>query len=157
MQHAICYLTFCPNERGFGRLVLHNDSLICFDQQARTGSVGLSGKLYNAIYNGVWMGREDPVKTNEKGMYVDRPANGWKYRLWDPKGCRSHYLIHPDGNLPGTEGCIGMIGDDCLDLFAYLTVAHKKQSAVPVLIGIPEPDRSAIIEKLETEGKVRYV
>ena len=152
----ICYLSFTPNNRGYGRVVLHNDSLIVFDHIARTGSIGPSGKLVDPIYAGTWMGRELPVKTTERGMWIARSGYGWKYRLWDPRGNWSHYLIHPDGNAPGTFGCIGLVDDDCLDLFSLLTVVHKKQSAVPVLVGIPEPDRAAIIDKLEAEGAVRH-
>jgi hypothetical protein len=63
------------------------------------------GCLPNGIYT-----LEAPVITDEKGM-KDVNGFGWKTRLVPQfKTERFGLLIHPDGNIPGTKGCIGISG-----------------------------------------------
>ena len=135
-----CYLEFQPDARGFGRLVMHNDSLMIHDYPARTGYISARGSLINAISSGVWTGRTPPVMTIERAMWIAGPDHGWKYRLWDPRGRWTHFLIHPDGNLPGSDGCIVIQGTDAPELFQTLTKIYTLQKIIPVFIGVPVPE-----------------
>jgi hypothetical protein len=147
-----CYLEFQPDHRGFGRLVMHNDSLIVHDFPARSGHVNARGNLVDAIGRGIWTGREPPVKTAERAMWIAGPDHGWKYRLWDPRGRWTHFLIHPDGNLPGSMGCIVIQGTDAPELFQCLSKVHTLQSAVPVFIGIDVPPSGDVGEYFAVVG-----
>jgi len=104
-------LEFTYDYRGFGDLVLYEDetrkdALLC-----RTGSVGHGGELKNAIPPGDWLILYKSVATEEPGMSVHTPKDGWKIRLYKKEGReRTRYLIHPDGGLGGTLGCIGIQG-----------------------------------------------
>ncbi len=54
-----------------------------------------------------------------KPAYLDKNNFGWF--LW--LGVAG-YGIHPDGNVPGTEGCIGLTNPDTRDLFEELRKKH---------------------------------
>ncbi len=97
-------LSFDYNKLGFGALCIWKNNRLeeCFP--CRTGSINGNEKLVNAIRPGIWTAREDVVKTSENAMVAG--GIGFKLRLWTPEGAWSHYLIHPDGNKPGSEGCI---------------------------------------------------
>ncbi len=61
------------------------------------------GRLPDGIYL-----IERPVLTREKGM-IDNNDLGWKARLVPQfKTERFALLIHPDGGVAGTMGCIGI-------------------------------------------------
>lgn len=66
-------------------------------------------------------GRESLAPSDRRPMTIGRV--GYKYRVLTNDGSpsipdpryqepRSGILIHPDGNLPGTMGCIGIVGDE---------------------------------------------
>ena len=126
-------LTFQYNHLGFGALCIWKNDRIeeCFP--CRTGSVDQSGKLINNIRTGIWTAREDVVKTAEIAMVVD--GVGFKLRLWTPEGAWSHYLIHPDGNKPGSEGCIVTLNRH-VALFTILSKVMKVMRVLPVEVGI---------------------
>ena len=139
------YLDFNYNKKGRGVLRLHNDSIIPFDIEARTGSINTDGKLVNPITPGDWTGRAVPVETTEPGMIWEGWDVGWKWRLWTPEGVWSRYLIHPDGDGKGkgnsgngTLGCIGTQGQ-AEELRERLDWIMPKQEIVPVYINQPIP------------------
>ncbi len=132
------YLEFQYNDLGRAPLRLHNDSLIPFECEARTGSVNIHGELNNAIKYGVWLIKDKPVATQEAGMVWDGDW-GWKVRLYTPKGEYSHYLIHPDGGKHrgnGTRGCIGLQGGG-YELKERLTMILKLQDEIKCFINSP--------------------
>ena len=126
-------VSFDYNKLGFGPLcVWKNDRIVdCFP--CRTGSIDQSGKLINNIRTGIWTAREDVVYTNEIAMVAG--GIGFKLRLWTPEGAWSHYLIHPDGNKPGSEGCIVSLKNHselCVQLKQIIAVMR----VLPVEVGI---------------------
>lgn len=98
------YMTFHYDRRGFGDLFFFREDILVGNWSCRSGSVTATGKLVNVISTGVWTGRAPSVATDEPAMVVN--GFGRKFRLWTPSGNWSHYLIHPDGNKPGSAGCI---------------------------------------------------
>lgn len=131
-------LTFSYNREGRGYLRLLNGDVVDLQHYCRTGSINTAGKLVNALRPDVWYIIDAPVSTTEPPMVITK-GNGWKIRLWLRLGSstryeRTRYLIHPDGNLPGTEGCIGCIKTDALDLRKALERIQKEQRVIPVTV-----------------------
>ncbi len=92
-------------------------------QQLKTGEITINGNTYK-FNSGGWGRGNLPTgaytvsgggKTSEKGMVID--GVGFKFNLsnkYDPRvggEARSQLLIHPDGGVRGTMGCIGIVGD----------------------------------------------
>lgn len=102
------YFEFQYDLRGFGSLILREGNLISLIYEARSGSIDVDGDLINPIKPGIWTIRDKPIPTQEIGMVVDTDKPAYKIRLHTPKGRWSHYLIHADGNKPGSLGCIAI-------------------------------------------------
>lgn len=100
------YITFHYNDLGKGNLVIHKNVDNLLTTRARSGSINGSGKLVNVIKSGKWIIKTPHEPTDEKGMVVGDSKEGWKTRLYTSKGEYTHFLIHPDGNKPGSLGCI---------------------------------------------------
>ena len=126
-------VSFAYNKKGYGALCVWKNNRLeeCFP--CRTGSINGNEMLVNAIRPGIWTAREDVVKTSEIAMVVD--GVGFKLRLWTPEGAWSHYLIHPDGNKPGSEGCIVSLNRH-VSLFTILSKVMKIMRVLPVEVGI---------------------
>ena len=77
-----------------------------------------------------------PVAINpeaeENKPYKDKAGNAWFARL-DPQfpTDRVGLGVHPDGNVPGTLGCIGIMEDDTKELFEML---YKMDHPVMVFV-----------------------
>lgn len=108
-----------PSELGRGKLLLFNEQKIISVNEARTGSVTSQGKLVNSIKpsndNRIWTAKIIPEMCYDKAEYYrmwrrKEPGFGWKIRLFE-NGQYTHYLIHPDGGLGGTKGCIGLLSN----------------------------------------------
>lgn len=130
------FFIFDYNEKGYGDLILYRhteETTQIMRYRARTGSVSKSLHLRNSIRPGLWTIKAPPVMTKEVGMYI-KPGQGWKVRMWTPEGQWSHHLIHPDGNKPGTLGCIGIIGTDALGLMRKICTIFETQDCLPVFI-----------------------
>ena len=99
------YITFHYNDIGRGKLRIHKnvDNLLTVD--ARPGSINTLGELANVIKSGKWIVKTPHEPTEEKAMIIG-DGKGWKTRLYTKDGEYTHYLIHPDGNKPGSLGCI---------------------------------------------------
>ncbi len=85
-----------------GRLKGYDDFVKEFDVPAVSGPWG-KGRLPNGNYNGENLRKR---KDNKAMMCPDK--SGWSLDLnpaFDTE--RTDLRIHPDGNVPGTEGCIG--------------------------------------------------
>src|SRR4030042_1134179 len=105
-------LSFEYNIHGYGDLILrYREDVLCA-LLSRTGSLDAGGRLINAINPQTWYissGPEDPVPEECVAMFVkNQPGIGWKWRLWPYPAPNdhlpiSHYLIHPDGGLPGSK------------------------------------------------------
>jgi hypothetical protein len=126
------YLTFNYGSTGYGPLTLFDNNVVAQYWACRTGSIDEHGKLKNAIAPGTWTGRECPVDTTEPAMIVE--GIGWKFRLWAPDGRWTHYLIHPDGNKPGSLGCIVLPLTPAVDLRDYLKGIINEQKIINVII-----------------------
>ena len=63
-----------------------------------------------------------PSTHPDQASYCDRAGNCWWLPI-DPDFSTTRFGlgIHPDGNLPGTAGCIGATDDDTSDLFNALS------------------------------------
>jgi hypothetical protein len=59
--------------------------------------------------------------------YKDRTGFGWF--MWLGKG---NLGIHPDGNVPGTQGCIGVTKNNTRDLFELLR--SRNGEAISVIV-----------------------
>ena len=108
---------------------------------ARSGSVDVDGDLVNAIKKGIWTIRDKPIPTEEIGMVVDSEKPAYKIRLHTPKGRWSHYLIHADGNKPGSRGCIVTAKQHGNTPVLYKDVSKilKTQEKIPVYINVDVP------------------
>lgn len=120
---------FHYNNLGRGQLRLTHNGAPLMNFLARTGSVGHDGKLKNSIPVQPWYlctGPERPVESEEYAMYIPTEIGfGWKHRLWPIPVPAGHermggYLIHPDGRLPGTMGCIGTVGSNAMEWFYWM-------------------------------------
>ena len=150
-------MKFEYDKRGYGYLELWCQAVMINKWYARSGSCDKTGKLVNAINPHIWYIIDGPVpphKSEYDKMYVKKKqGKGWKIRLWpiptpkehDPT---SHYLIHPDGNKPGTSGCIGIQKSNAVDLHNWLIkhYTEKSNDIIPVEISIKQP-------KIESEEK----
>lgn len=125
-------LSFEYDLRGFGPLVMHYDFKEIRSWKCRTGSINKQGELINAIAPGTWTGREYPRITDEVAMVVN--GVGWKWRLWDSNGNWTHYLIHPDGHVPGSLGCIVTLNSSATDLRDMLRIIMHYTEAIEVIV-----------------------
>lgn len=105
-------LTFNYDKKGYGELQLIDKSInrLVNHWPCRTGSLDVRGCLKNAIPCETWQIRNPSVATTEIACVVK--GYGRKIRLYRLKNgiwTWTRYLIHPDGNKPGTEGCIAPI------------------------------------------------
>lgn len=60
--------------------------------------------------------------------YAFRDKRGFSWFFWLGSG---NLGIHPDGNIPGTEGCIGIIKDNTKPLFDKIKLLN---SSTPITI-----------------------
>lgn len=106
-----------PRAEGIDRLITTENGGKAFF--ARSGPWG-KGMLPVGRY---LLGKPVVLDTNEDRTdpYTDEVGNAW----WCPlrpqfTTDRSGLGIHPDGNIPGTRGCIGIVGRDTTGVFALL-------------------------------------
>ena len=64
-----------------------------------------------------------------KPPYSFSDKKGFSWFLWLGK---DNLGVHPDGNVPGTEGCIGILGDDTSTLFNKLKMMKNKNIVIQV-------------------------
>lgn len=124
-------LRFCYNSKGKGDLELLRNGEVVLKWFSRTGSINNAGVLVNACAPDTYQMTVAPIETDHIGMVVD--GEGW----WVPffkDGKRLHVGLHPDGNKPGTEGCVATIGTSALPLMSYLTKAIIDQKVVEITI-----------------------
>ena len=103
-------VTFEYDKKGYGDLVVWQDDNELDRWACRTGSLDKTGLLKNAIPCEVWRVKGPSVATTEIACIVS--GYGRKIRLWrmvKGKWAWTRYLFHPDGRLPGTEGCVAPI------------------------------------------------
>lgn len=112
-------IVFMYDKRGFGDLICKSAGEAEVSIRSRTGSIGVDGKLKNALSPDIyWIRRksEKPAKCEHEVMELDGIA--YKIRLWHYEGgiwIFTHLLIHPDGSMKhhrdrnGTDGCIGTL------------------------------------------------
>ena len=131
---------------GKGDLVLHDYDEIIGVWQAMTGVVK-DGKLKYNINPHTWYmidKPQRPVESEYHRMYIkDKPGFGWKQRLWPIPVPRSHdpishYLIHPDGNVPGTLGCLGLQGTNAPELYYFFKWIFTKEPSTIIQIKISQ-------------------
>lgn len=84
------------------------------ESQAVSGPHG-NGELPNGIYN---VPRSGLMKKSGKKGFCDSTENCW-FQYIDPQfpTDRTELGIHPDGNVPGTRGCIGLLDSDTSNWF----------------------------------------
>lgn len=64
-----------------------------------------------------------------KAPFAYRDKKGFSWFFWLGKGDLG---IHPDGNVPGTKGCIGIVEADTRPLFNKLKSLSQRQITVQV-------------------------
>lgn len=164
------WFKFNYDRRGFGDLEFY-DKYSKVDQlsfKARTGSNQFRNgaiALVNAIEPRTWFLPSGPETTPESGMFVKGELGyGWKWRLWKKENpsdterlvkYRSRLLIHPDGNLPGSLGCIVTIKTNAMDLYHFAKRLHSNYpgTVIPVLVNQAEPYHEAPSNKPKSKGK----
>lgn len=88
-----------------------------------TGLLNLDGKTYAAISgpwnkgmlpNGIYgVKKYNVVASTKNAGFKSVTGKGWFIPLKEPANVkRSGFGIHPDGNVEGTAGCIGLVGAD---------------------------------------------
>jgi hypothetical protein len=122
--------TFHFDRRGHGDLVLRQDGEAVREWACRSGSINRDGTLVNCIPVGMWKILDQPVWTNEPEMMIG--GIGWKARLYTAEGQFTHYLVHPDGGLPGSKGCIVTIGTAATALKERIEQMLKEQQVILV-------------------------
>ncbi|MFN8996504.1 MAG: RHS repeat-associated core domain-containing protein [Pseudomonadota bacterium] len=123
--------------------------LLVFDGRRLTGYDGTDIEFSVPAVSGPWgKGRLPPgtykgdnLRRRTNKAMVCEDGNGWSLDL-DPKFKTDRDLlrIHPDGNVPGTEGCIGpdcryqqQVYDALRDYFN-----DKKNKQIPVIVVYPK-------------------
>ena len=100
-----------------------------------------TNKIFNPIVNGTYTAPTGALMTGKPGFgvpfdnkyniapfsYRDKKAFSWF--LWLGK---ENLGIHPDGNVPGTKGCIGITDNDTKKLFDLFKELNKKPITVLV-------------------------
>lgn len=135
------FLTFEYDERGYGDLILRQNSLIIMEFASRTGSLKWLDNIkkikpINLLAPDIYRILMPPVFTSEPGMHIKKD-NGWKIRLFTSAGKYTHYLIHPDGGKGGTKGCIGIQQTDALVLKERLNEILRLQSVIKCYVNKP--------------------
>lgn len=92
--------------------------------QAVSGPYG-KGELPNGIYQ---VPRSGLMNKSGKKGFCDLSGNCW-FQYIDPQfpTDRTELGIHPDGNVPGTRGCIGLLEPDTINwykAFKSLPIRH---------------------------------
>jgi hypothetical protein len=132
------YLEFNYNDVGRGSVYVFDNNKEIFAKQARTGSIDGLGKICNAIPIGRWLVKEKSVDTTEIAMVIPPHDVGWKTRLYKKDGSFSNYLFHPDGNKPGSLGCI-VFSDMAEDFRKVLDDLLIENKQIPVFINTKLP------------------
>jgi hypothetical protein len=115
-----------------------------------TGEIKLDGVSYQAI-SGPWnkgmlpnatytVQKYNVVASSEDASFKSASGKGWFIPLKQPANItRSGFGIHPDGNVEGTAGCIGLVGDDA-DRFwtAWLNLSMADRPGSLVVSGASE-------------------
>jgi len=127
------YITFHYNDLGRSNLVIYKDGEKINSFPARTGSVHEA--LCNPIKQGVWYIKTPHEKTTEKGMMIEGFNISWKTRLYNSEKEYTRYLIHPDGNKPGSLGCIVTPGME-LELRDLIDSLLKEVDEIPVYVNV---------------------
>ncbi len=128
----IVRIEFYFNKLGRGNLVLIDNSTVIISYKARTGSINSDGHLIKSIPERTWYILKPSINTDETGMTITKGL-GWKIRLYTAlEGGYSHYLIHPDGNKPGSNGCIVIPFFDALDFKNLVDSYLVKQGIIDV-------------------------
>lgn len=101
---------------------------------------GIPGS-YNPIPNGLYIVPKGSLMAGvaghgvphdpkyEQAPYSYRDRKGFSWFLWLGSGALG---VHPDGNVPGTRGCIGIVDDDTKPLFHKF----KQLNSAPVTIQV---------------------
>ena len=127
-NNKLYVLNFKYNRRGAGDLILLGAGKTMGIWPSRSGSIDKKGNLINVVAPKTWYlrtGPEDPVDNEYDKMYVkSAPGIGWKERMWTMPApfageTFSHQLIHPDGGLPGSLGCIVPQKSNAMGLFYF--------------------------------------
>jgi hypothetical protein len=123
-------LKFDYDRKGKGDLILLKNNEYIRSWPSRTGSINQKLELVNALEPVEWQILTPSEWTTESAMCLE--GKGWKIRLFTADGRFTHYLIHPDGRLGGTLGCIGIIGTIAIPLKDILDETLKSQLNIPV-------------------------
>jgi len=110
-----------------GRLHFNFIAGTSLDVVARSGPWGKGV----APVGGYTVSRPVPIEaTTENSPYTDAMGFAWFAKI-TPRFTteRSGFGIHPDGNVPGTRGCIGIAIRDTKPIFNFLT-----QAAEPLIL-----------------------
>jgi hypothetical protein len=106
-------LQFTKTEKGEGSRVIGTLTWGTDSYSVITGGYGL-GEIPNGSYDvKVRNVAEGDSTTMKSGFLNPATGRGWFIPL-EAKFSTSRFGfgIHPDGNLPGTKGCLGLQGDD---------------------------------------------
>lgn len=99
---------------------------------------GIAGR-YKPIANGVYTAPKNALMAAKSGFgvpsdikysmppYAFRDKRGFSWFFWLGQG---NLGIHPDGNLPGTEGCIGILKDDTKPLFDKIKKLNSNRAVI---------------------------
>lgn len=104
--------------------------------QATSGTTSGIPEIVDGIYTcpprSLMIGTEDDDVVPRDKKYADAPfldINNFGWFMWLGKG---NLGIHPDGNVPGTEGCIGIKDSDTRELFEALKNTYMDKVIVQV-------------------------
>lgn len=106
-------ITFVKTKKGDGTRMLGKLKWLSDEFEVVTGGYG-KGAIPDGLYNIEVYKAVEGDKTNMKSGFVNPiTGRGWFLPITPKFSTTRHgFGIHPDGNLPGTKGCVGLQGDD---------------------------------------------
>lgn len=106
-------MTFSKMTKGDGSRIIGKLKWASDEYEVVSGGYG-KGAIPDGQYDIMIYKAVEGDKTNMKsGFMNDLTGKGWFLPLVAKfSTTRNGFGIHPDGNLPGTKGCVGLQGDD---------------------------------------------
>lgn len=106
------------------------------------------GVLPNGTYA---VQKYDVVASSNDAAFKSETGKGWFIPLKQPANVRrSGFGIHPDGNVEGTAGCIGLVGADAEKFWkAWLELSMSERPSSMIVSGASESGKEKKIISAE--------
>ena len=131
-----CMTGVRPNGKKIGLLAIGELKLDGVSYEAISGP-WQKGVLPNETYT---VKKYNVVASSDEAGYKSSTGKGWFIPLKQPANVkRSGFGIHPDGNVEGTAGCIGLVGDAADEFWSvWQKLSMKERPDAIVVSGVSE-------------------